>query len=155
MVLIILLPMGRHWRLLSFGERTTGIVQEYKRVKKQDLFGEFHLAEASEVHFIVADTLVKAQGPYDLELEPKKSITVFYQSSDPAESCLFHFGCLYMTSYSILPLILIFVWWAFYLSFNNYHRDKKEKSHTPASSPYKPFQGGGSKKGPSGPRSIP
>jgi hypothetical protein len=146
MVLILLLPLGRHWRLLSFGERVTGTVGEYTRQKKVDFFGEAQLIEASEVLFPVGDSLYKTLGPVDFELEQGKPIVVYYKPGDPSHNCLFNFSCFYMSSYSILPLILIIVWYAFYLSYNNYHREKYGASRTPASSPYVPFQRGGSKK---------
>ena len=140
MVLILLLPLGRHWRLLSFGERVTGTVMEYSRHKKVDMFGEEQLIEASEVHFMAGDSLVKTLGPVEFEMDRGKSIAVYYMPGNPSRNCLFNFACLYMSSYSILPLILIFVWWAFYLSYNNYHKDKRGESRTPAASPYKPFR---------------
>ncbi len=139
MLLILLLPLGRHWRLLAFGERTTGKVAAYIYHKKTGLLAEDQLVEASEVYFRAGDSIVKVFGPDDYLLEPGKSIRVYYSPRNPSDHVLFNFACLYMTSYSILPLILIFVWWAFYLSYNNYHREKHGESRTPASSPYVPF----------------
>lgn len=139
MLLILLLPLGRHWRLLSFGERTTGKVENYTYYKKISMMGEDQMVEAAEVHFTVGDSIVKVFGPDDYFMELGRSIPVFYSQRDPSHHVLFTFACLYMRSYSILPLILIFVWWAFYLSFNNYHREKHGESRTPASSPYVPF----------------
>ncbi len=140
MAMIILLPVGRHWKLLSTGERTEGTVQSHTRHLGHNMFGEAELTWASEVYFRVGDSLHMTLGPTDLELKQGKTIPVYYKPGDPSKNCLFNFGCLYYTSYSILPLILIFVWWAFYLSYNNYHREKKGESHTPASSPYVPFR---------------
>lgn len=139
LVLIILLPLGRHWRLLSFGERTTGTAMEYTRFKKLNMYGEAQLIEATEVHFTVGDSLVKTRGPVDYAIEPGTSIRVYYNPNDPSDNLLFSFAAIYMSNYSILPLVLIIVWYAFYLSFNNYHRDKYGESRTPASSPYVPF----------------
>jgi len=105
-----------------------------------DFFGEGQLIEASEVHFVVGDSMYVTLGPVDLGLDVGKKIPVYYHPKDPSENVLFNFACLYLSSYSILPLILIFVWWAFYLSYNNYHKEKKGASRTPASSPYAPFR---------------
>ena len=147
MVLILLLPLGRHWRLLTFGERTTGTAMEYTRHKKLNLYGEALLIEATEVHFMAGDSLVKTLGPVDYAIEPGTRVRVYYNPKDPSDNMLFSFACLYLSNYSILPLILIIVWYAFYLSFNNYHRDKYGESRTPASSPYMPFRRGGRHKG--------
>jgi hypothetical protein len=140
MVLILLLPLGRHWRLLSFGESVEGTVKEFTRHKAVDFFGEGQLIEANEVHFPVGDSVVITFGPVDHAMEVGEKIPVYYNQKDPSENVLFNFTGLYFTSYSILPLILIFVWWAFYLSYNNYHKEKRGKSRTPASSPYVPFR---------------
>lgn len=155
LALILLLPLGRHWRLFTFGERTMGTAMEYARFEKLNMYGEARLIEATEVHFRVGDSLIKTLGPVDYAIDPGTSIRVYYRAEDPSDNMLFSFACLYLSNYSILPLVLIIVWYAFYLSFNNYHRDKYGDSRTPASSPYLPFgRRGGSKKNTSGPRSL-
>ena len=141
MALILLLPLGRNWKLLSGGERTKGTVQSFLPHVDQNMFGESELSYASEIHFRVGDSIHVALGPVDHEMKTGKIIPVYYNPRDPSKNCLFNFTCLYLSSYTILPVILIIVWWAFYLSFNNYHRDKKGDSRTPASSPYVPFRG--------------
>jgi len=146
MVLIVLLPVGRHWWPLSFGERVNGTVEQFTMHRKADMFGEFQKYFASEVFFPVDDSLVMTLGPPDYVLKPGKTIPVYYDRKDPADNCLFNFTCLYFTAYSILPMILIIVWYAFYLSFNNYNRRKTGKGQTPAFSPYTPFQKTGTAK---------
>ena len=140
LILILLLPVGRHWRLLSTGVRTEGTVLGYTRHKHIDMFGGTQLIWASEVRFQVGDSACVTLGPIDLELKQGHSIPVYYKPGNPTKNCLFNFSCLYYTSYSILPLILLVVWYAFYLSYNNYKREKLGESHTPASSPYTPFR---------------
>jgi len=134
MALILLLPVGRHWRLLSTGVRTEGTVQDYVRHIDQNMFGESELSTASEVQFLVGDSLYVTRGPVDHEMEKGKTIAVYYNPRNPSKNCLFNFTCLYYTSYSILPLILLIVWYAFYLSYNNYQREKPGKNHTTTSS---------------------
>ena len=140
MILITLLPLGRHWRLFSFGERSTGTVLEYSSYFGEDFYGEKEVFYASKIQFNTSDGLVEIWAPTDAELKMGREVPVFYQAKDPSKNCILNFACLYTTSYSILPLILIFVWWAFYLSYNNYHKEKKGESRTPASSPYVPFR---------------
>ena len=130
MVLIVLLPLGRHWRHITFGERSTGTVMEYSSYFGENLYGEKEVFYASKIQFNTADGLVEIRAPTDTELKMGREFTVFYQAKDPSKNCILNFACLYTTSYSILPLILIFVWWAFYLSYNNYHKDKKGKRRT-------------------------
>jgi hypothetical protein len=140
MAMILLLPVGRHWRLLSTGEHTKGTVQNYTRHVDHDMFGEAKLIWASEVHFRMGNSTCVALGPADMEMKVGKTVPVYYKQGDPSRYCLLNLSSLYFSSYTILPLILIFVWWAFYLSYNNYHREKKGEIRTPASSPYVPFR---------------
>ncbi len=62
------------------------------------------------------------------EYEQGRSLTIFYERKDPSHICVATFSGFYLTGYSILPLILITVWYAFYLSFNNYHKRMKMPS---------------------------
>lgn len=142
-VLILLLPVGRHWRLLSMGERVEGTVTAFEAQSKINMIGETELFYASEVQFMAGDSLVHTLGPVDHEMKTGRVIPVYYLQADPSQNCLFNFTCLYLTSYSILPVILLIVWYAFYLTYNNYHRENRGKSHTPADSPYIPFRRGG------------
>lgn len=125
MLLILLLPLGRHWRLFSFGEQVEGWVGDFKRHEDVDMFGETQLKFSSEVHFRANDSTHLTLGPIDQELKKGESITVFYRTADPSKNCIFNFACLYLTYYTILPVILIFVWWAFYLSYNNYRKQAR------------------------------
>ena len=120
-LLILLLPVSRHWRLITTGKRTTGTVTEFVRRMENPRFP----VEASEIEFLVDGVVQKAYGPSDYEYKQGRSLTVFYDPQDPSRNCVASFSGFYLSSYSILPLMLITVWYAFYLSYNNY-RKKRE-----------------------------
>ena len=64
-----------------------------------------------------------------------------YNPADKANSCILTFSAFYLGNYTILPIILLVVWLAFYLSFNNYSKKKRSNRSTDlATSPYRPFR---------------
>ena len=120
-LLILLLPVSRYWQLLTTGERATGTVTQYVRRMEDPRYP----VEASEIEFQVDGQTHKAYGPRNYEYELGRSLTIFYQRKDPTHNCVAAFSGFYLTAYAILPLILITVWYAFYLSFNNYRKRMK------------------------------
>ena len=124
-VLILLLPVSRHWQLLTTGSRTTGIVTQYTARIVEDIMGERDLEQASEIEFEVNGAVHKTYGPKNYEYDVGRSLKVFYMRKDPSHNCIATFSGFYLSNYTILPLILITVWFAFYLSFNNYRKRMK------------------------------
>jgi hypothetical protein len=146
-LLIIALPLSREWKLLARGEKSTGTVVAYRMVLHKPRFGEQELVYVSEVRFRAGDSTYITQGPFEFEYTMGRSVPVRYEPDDPTHNCLVTFSALYLTYYTVLPVILLMLWGAFYLSFNNYvKRSGKAKSHLPASSPYTRAGGRPSKK---------
>jgi hypothetical protein len=136
--LILSLPLSRHWRLFSRGETATGTVKKYTMIVHENLAKEKEIWYVSEIRFQVKDSSYVAYGPKDLEYEVGREIKLVYKPDDPSENCLLTFSGLYFTNYFILPLVLITVWTAFYLSFNSYSKKKRRQHSTDlAFSPYK------------------
>jgi len=127
-LLILLLPVSRHWQLLTTGDRTSGKVTEYVRRMEDPRYP----VEASEIEFQVDGTVHKAYGPAHYEYDQGRILTVFYDPKDPSHNCIATFSGFYLSNYTILPLILITIWYAFYLSFNNYRKRKKMPKGRPA-----------------------
>lgn len=124
-LLILLLPISRHWKLLTTGDLATGTVKQYTVRIVEDIMGERDLEPASEIEFIVDGVTHKTYGPGNYEYDEGRSLKVFYMPKDPSHNCVATFSGLYLNNYAILPIILITVWYAFYLSFNNYRRRMK------------------------------
>lgn len=126
-LLILLLPVSRHWQLLTTGGRTTGRVTEHVMRIVETMVGERELVQASEIEFEAGGVTHKAYGPLNYEYTLGRTIIVFYNRKDPAHNCIFTFSGLYLTNYTVLPIILLTLWYAFYLSFNNYRRKRKQR----------------------------
>jgi hypothetical protein len=139
-VLILVLPVSRHWKLLVAGESAKGVVGKYQTFIVEHEIGEDEAAYASSVEFVVEEETFVTHGPANYKYKEGRDVRVRYDPDDPGHNCLLTFTGLYLNDYSILPLFLLTVWGAFYLSFNNY-RKKKRARHTDglASSPYRPF----------------
>ncbi len=131
-LLILIFPVSRHWKLLTTGSRTTGTVTQYTARIVKDIMGERNLVQASEIEFMVDGAVQKTYGPKNYEYDTGRTLKVFYMRKDPSDNCIATFSGFYMSNYTILPIILITVWLAFYLSFNNYHKRMKMPSGRPS-----------------------
>lgn len=137
-LLILFLPVSRHWQLLTTGERTKGTVKEYTVRIVEDIMKERDLEQASIIEFEVDGVIHKTYGPRGYEYETGRSVTVFFMPKDPSHNCVATFSSFYLTYYTVLPIILLTVWYAFYLSFNNYRRRMKMPKGRPSQPPVHP-----------------
>jgi hypothetical protein len=124
-LLIVLLPISRHWKLLTTGDHTSGTVTGFGYRMVEDVAGERYPAEASEIEFTVNGKVHKTWGPVNYAYKVGRSVRVFYDQEDPAVNCVATFTGFYLNYYSVLPIVLLVVWYAFYLSFNNYRKRMK------------------------------
>jgi len=123
-LLILLLPVSRHWRLLSSGERTKGTVTGY--VERSDEHAdERYPVLASEIEFKVGGKTFRSYGPANFEYSEGRQLSIFYDRKEPSMNCVASFTGFYLSYYTVVPIILLTVWYAFYLSFNKYRRKKK------------------------------
>lgn len=124
-ILILLLPVGRHWKLLSTGSKAQGTVTQMA-VLPQEILGKVTgIDEASEIEFIVEGRIHKAHGPLNYEYIPGRNVLVFYDPDEPSHNCIATFSGFYLSNYTVLPIILLVLWAAFYMSFNNYRRKQR------------------------------
>lgn len=124
-LLILLLPVSRHWKLLTRGIRTTGTVTEYRYKMLEDGKGERYPVEASEIEFEADGVIHRAFGPDNYEYRKGRKVTIFYRQDHPADNCVVTFTGFYLNYYTAIPIVLLAVWYAFYLSFNNYRKRMK------------------------------
>jgi hypothetical protein len=123
-LLIFLLPVSRHWRLIRTGMRTTGTVTAYAYRIPEDNAGEHYPVEASEIEFEVNGVIHKTYGPDNYEYKLGRSLSIFYDEEDPCKNCVVSFTGFYLNYYAVIPIVLLVFWYAFYLSFNNYRKQK-------------------------------
>jgi len=124
-LLILLLPVSRHWRLLTSGERTTGTVTRYVARVLQQPLRKGTIEEASEIEFIANGTGYRTYGPEGLAYRKGREVKIFYNPKDPSVNCVATFSGFYLNYYTVVPVALLIVWYAFYLSFNNYRKKLK------------------------------
>ena len=136
-LLILILPVSRHWRLLSTGEKARGTVTEQVIRKKEILGKETDAGFASEIQFEVDGKNYQAYGPLNYEYAPGRSIMVFYVPEEPSQNCIATFGGFYHNNYLVLPIILLVLWAAFYMSFNNYSRKQRFKKSQWKAQPFR------------------
>lgn len=126
-VLILILPVGRHWKLLTTGSKTRGTVTALVVLSKEVLGKETETGFASEVEFTVDGSTYQAHGPLNYQYKTGRSVVVFHDREDPSDNCIATFSGFYLDNYTVLPIILLVLWAAFYLSFNNYQRKQRFK----------------------------
>lgn len=136
-LLILFLPVSRQWELLLRGRSATGTVGPFERHLMERRIGEEEVEMASTIEFESGGVTYATRGPWNYEYRTGRTVKVRYDPQDPHRNCILTFTGLYLNNYSILPLILITVWAAFYLSFNNYRKKRRPgRAGTPAFSPY-------------------
>ena len=120
--LILLLPLSRHWKLLLRGERTRGTVTLYTRHYEVGKDHTRYSVKASEIEFQVEGITYTTYGPANYQYEKGRHVPVYYSPKNPDMNCVATFSAVYLTNYLAIPIILLMVWYAFYLSFNNYRK---------------------------------
>ena len=136
-LLIVMLPVSRHWKLLTSGERARGTVRAYVYRMAEDVGGERYPVEVSEIEFEADGVIHKAYGPANYEYKKGRKVPVFYNRDDPGENCVATFTGFYLNYYAVFPIVLLAIWYAFYLSFNNY-RKRMKMPHFKSGSPSEP-----------------
>ena len=121
-LLILLLPLSRHWKLLLRGDRTRGTVTSYARRFEEGRDHSRYPVEASEIEFKAEGNTCFTYGPANIEYKKGRQVPVFYNPEKPEVNCVATFSAIYLTNYLAVPMILLMVWSAFYLSFNNYQK---------------------------------
>ena len=84
-VLILILPLSRHWKLFFLGESVLGTVKEFKMIVRKNLAGEKEILYVSEIHFQVQDSVYLAHGPADIEFDTGREIRLKYMADDPSD----------------------------------------------------------------------
>jgi len=117
-LLILALPVSRHWRLITGGNRADGkgISCTEQTLKAGD--GTLYAEYISEILFQAGDRTMIISGPEGIKYKTGRRIIIYYDPDNPEDNCIFTFASLYLSNYSVLPLMLLIFWAAFYLSFN-------------------------------------
>jgi hypothetical protein len=115
LVLILLIPVSKKYRLLIFGVWTEGIAVGY---------GENEIRSASPAYF--DHTLFRFEtekgsytirGPENIIYDLGSRTRVIYEKKDPDKCMILSFSYLYSGPNAMVPGVLLLVWIAFYTSF--------------------------------------
>ncbi len=87
-ILILLLPVSRHWQLLITGGRAVGTVTQYTSRIVEEIMGARDLVQASEIKFIVDGVAHLTYGPKNYEYDVGRTLKVFYSGKDPSHNCI-------------------------------------------------------------------
>ncbi len=138
-LLILSLPVSHHWRLLATGKYTGGEVTRYIMRMDENAVGVKTVEYVSEIRFRAGGGRYTTHGPANCEYREGREVMVVYKEEDPSVNQVLTFSALYLDNYVILPLVLLTLWAAFYLSFNNYYK----KSRSREIRPREPWRGAG------------
>ena len=116
-ILILVLPVSRHWYILAAGRRTVGTVQAYEPMHEVDRMGHHTTRWSSRIHYRVGDSIYVCYGPENKKLEAGKTIPLIYNAKHPSRYAILTFSGFYLNYYTILPVVLLALWTAFYTSF--------------------------------------
>lgn len=128
-ILIILAPIYGNWDLISNGERCQGTVFEIKEIKQQ-LFYETY----PQISYKVDGKIYKIQGPENADYAIGSKLELIYPQDEPSEAIIYSISGFLSQWYTIMALVLLIMWNAFYLSFlkgkpkydNSYRRNENE-----------------------------
>ncbi len=83
---------------------------------------------ASKIEFMAGDSTYLAYGPRDYKYDSGRTLSIMYNPENPSSCCVLTFSGFYLNNYLVLPLILLVLWAAFYLSFNKYVKQSRRKT---------------------------
>lgn len=130
LILILLIPVSKKYRLLIFGVRTEGIAVGY---------GENEIRSTAPAYFdhtlFRFDTekgSFEIRGPENIIYNLGEKARVIYDKKNPNKCMILSFAYLYSAPNAMIPGVLLLLWIAFYTSFAK--PDTKHKKYRKYSS---------------------
>lgn len=111
-LLILLAPIYGNWDLISKGERCQGTVVDIKEIKQQLFYETYPI-----INYRVGDKTYKIQGPENADYPIGKQLELVYPKDKPSAAIIYSVSGFLSQWYTILALVLLILWNAFYLSF--------------------------------------
>lgn len=118
-LMILLLPVTTQYRLLLFGNYTSGKVVGEKFVRTLGI-SALGPDKYPVIQFSTTDgKVIEFYGPENFDYPVGTILRVVYNPVKPTECIVFSFGAIYTGRKAIIPGILFLLWMAFYLAFRN------------------------------------
>ncbi len=121
------LPLSVNYRLLLFGQKTTGAVVYHTRSISGSLKASHQIKSEilhSVIQFQTEGAPVEFIGPEYLNYPLGKEIIIFYNKKTPEKFVMFNFAGLVLNNKMIIPAVSLIMWFAFYFSMKE-AEDKK------------------------------
>lgn len=116
LVLILLLPVSKKYKLLLFGARTEGVVVDYAELIHLPVnYVGWH--NCAIIRFDSNNETHYMRGPEDVMYESGKEMKVIYDKKKPSKCMIPTFAYFYSMPNALLPGIFLLLWIAFYTSF--------------------------------------
>lgn len=123
-VLILLIPVSKEFRLLVWGTRTSGEVVSFKITHAQSLQeGTSAEREAdydfkcAVIEFRTKDAVVRMNGPAYVKYDLGQWVAIIYDEKNPDHCIMPNLAYLYSIQHSLWLIPILMVWIAFYTSF--------------------------------------
>ncbi len=117
-VLIMLLPISKQWKLLMFGTRTTGVAVDYKILNQRaDMQYNSEYAKTTIFQYQVGNAAYRVLGPSNSVYELGEEHKIIYDKRRPSKSMIPTIAYMYSFHRIIIPMMVLLVWIAFYTSF--------------------------------------
>ena len=124
-VLILILPIGKHADLFLFGKRTEGIPDHYSYVYcSGDGMGGGTLT-SMVFNFYVENKEYSIEGPANVKYGFNEKCKIIYKKNNPSNCIIPSFSYLYLSYSSGIYFVELIIWIAFYTSFFNCKERKK------------------------------
>lgn len=111
-LLILFAPIYGNWDLITDGQRCTGTVVDIKEVK-QHLFYETYPI----INYQVGERYYQIRGPENADFPVGMVLELIYPRDEPSGAVIYSVLGFLSQWYSVLALVLLILWNAFYLSF--------------------------------------
>lgn len=119
-LLILLAPIYGNWDLIINGKHCQGTVVDIKEIKQQ-LFYETY----PQISYKVGNKTYKIEGPENADYPIGMKLELIYPQDEPSAAIIYSVSGFLSQWYTILALVLLILWNAFYLSFLKGKPDKK------------------------------
>ena len=115
LIMILLLPISKEWKLLIFGNKVDTKVINHRTfsAKNRNSFPY----DCSILEYTKNYETLNFIGPSGIVYPEGKEITVFYSKKNPEDYLVFNLAGLYLDKSRFLPYVLLLIWIAFYFSF--------------------------------------
>ena len=122
-VIILLLPLSKNWRLLLFGHDVTGVVKYHRDISAHKGYYRYSI-----IFYEVNNQEYQVKGPANVVYPVGKKIKIKYRDSNPSKCIPLNLSTIYFGKQMAFPGFLLIVWLALYINVKNNPKIKNDES---------------------------